>query len=137
MFDFVNWQSHLSLREKSISLCDLNTGASNLEFIENDGVEQNTVKSIKSEEEAEYSLWERVLQESGNNLSLYKQWWEEKVSQETEQSFQDGPGDYLNKNIFPILLLARKDILFQARQNNFLKVLYFLIQLHGEKKYNK
>ena len=116
--------SFSSSRERSISLCEcVNTKSCNSEFTESDDVEQDTVKSEKTKP----SLWERILQETEDNMAVYRQWWEEKHSQEIKPFFQEGSIDYLNKEIFPLLLAALKDMLIQARQFNVLRVKYYRI----------
>ena len=112
--------SYSSSTDRALCECS-NTKSSNLEFNESDGVEQGTVKL----EEAKPSLWERILQESEDNMSAYKQWYEEKHFQETIPTFQDESIDYLNKEVFPFLLPALKDMLILARQWNALKAKIF------------
>lgn len=81
--------------------------------------------SLDSFEEAEVvnvSLWNSIVQKSNDKKSPYSEWVKEKKAAEPVGHLQNGPVEFLEKEIFPLLLPAMKTMLMQARDWDALKV---------------
>ncbi|XP_048514310.1 IQ domain-containing protein K-like [Athalia rosae] len=87
-----------------------------------DSDENLSLDSVDDDEVVNVSLWESIFRKTEEKNVPYKEWLEEKNAAELTVPRHDGPAEFLDKEIFPLLLPAMKKMLEQARKWDALEI---------------
>lgn len=88
-------------------------------------IDPKSSEDSSSDEEMEFvnvSLWENILRQSEEKLAPYEEWLRERKALEPVAPPLNGPTEFLEKEIFPLLLPAMRIMLMQAREWDALEV---------------
>lgn len=77
------------------------------------------------DDKQEGNLWQSIIDEYEEKRARYTEWKKRKENSSIVVPYQDKPSNYLNKEIFPLLLPAMEKMLAEARRWDVLKVNYF------------
>lgn len=95
-----------------------------------DSFEESKGESTESELELEecrkpLTLWEKILQESEEQMKFYLAWKKENNDEvkSVDSSHPSDSVEYLNREIFPVLLPALEQMLLEAKNKNVIEVI--------------
>ncbi|KAI4488941.1 hypothetical protein M0804_004439 [Polistes exclamans] len=74
------------------------------------------------DDKQEDNLWQSIIDEYEEKRARYTEWKKRKENSSIVVPYQDRPSNYLNKEIFPLLLPAMEKMLAEAHRWNVLKV---------------
>lgn len=85
---------------------------------------QRDLEDAHVNDKQEENLWRSIVDEYEKKRSRYDEWKKEQESSSIVVPHHDGPSNYLNKKIFPLLLPAMENMLIEARRWDALRVNY-------------